>query len=117
MRITVAIEELSGNELPPCGEAFWLADLPAHRAFAKSLWKRNAAVPNSALFAIKPHEALSDRLLDQFEQVELHFSEWSEVMFVRTELARELPAYFAARGFATEIVKNGFVVRRSVSRA
>lgn len=38
-------------------------------------------------------------------------------MFVRTELARELPAYFAARGFATEIVKNGFVVRRSVSRA
>lgn len=38
-------------------------------------------------------------------------------MFVRTELARELSAYFAARGFATEIVKNGFVVRRSVSRA
>ena len=117
MRITIATKELGGNELPPHGEAFWLADLPANRAFAESLWKRNEAVPNSALFAVAPDGVHSDRLLEQFEQVELHFSEWSEILFAKAELTRELSGYFAARGFAADVATNGFVVRRPASRA
>ncbi|WP_027244429.1 hypothetical protein [Leisingera daeponensis] len=117
MRITVAFEELGKDELPPLGEAFWLADIPAHRAYAESLWKHEADVPNSALFAVPRSGAPLAGLLEQFEQVEVHFPEWSEVLFARADLTLKRSAYFADRGFAAEIVRSGFVVRRSAHRA
>ncbi len=112
MKVMLVFDEAYGDRVErELGDAFWFIDTPANRAVAEQAWKAASTDPNSALFKGHPPTTAQD-VLGKVQDIDLHHSEWSEIIVVGAELTTELTSGFETEGLAIMRVPGGILIRR-----